>query len=68
MSDEKREKREKHKTPVAFDPVEAALKQMFDDVASEDVPEDFAELIAKLSDKPHKGEKRTDKPHKGDKK
>ena len=57
MSDEKREKREKFKTPVAFDPVEAALKQMFDEVAAEEVPEDFADLIAKLSDKPLKGEK-----------
>ena len=55
MTEEKRDKREKLKTPVAFDPVEAALKQMFDDVASEEVPEDFADLIAKLSDKPIKG-------------
>ncbi|MHA7820074.1 MAG: NepR family anti-sigma factor [Erythrobacter sp.] len=57
MTDEKREKREKLNKAVAFDPVEAALKQMFDDVASEEVPEDFADLIAKLSDKPLKGEK-----------
>lgn len=57
MTDEKREKREKMKTPVAFDPVEAALKQMFDDVASEEVPDDFADLISKLSDKPLKGDK-----------
>lgn len=57
MTEEKREKREKSKTAVAFDPVEAALKQMFDDVASEEVPADFADLIAKLSDKPLKGDK-----------
>ena len=34
--------------PMAFDPVEAALRQIFDNVASEDVPADFADLVAKL--------------------
>lgn len=38
--------------PMAFDPVEAALREIFDDVASEDVPADFAELIAKLAKQP----------------
>lgn len=33
---------------VAFDPLEAALRQMFDDVASEKIPDDFADLVAKL--------------------
>ena len=43
-------KQEKDRTPkMAFDPVEAALRQIFDDVASEDVPDDFADLVAKLS-------------------
>lgn len=37
---------------MAFDPVEAALRQIFDDVASEDVPVDFNDLVAKLTDKP----------------
>lgn len=37
---------------MAFDPVEAALRQIFDDVASEDVPDDFSDLVAKLTDKP----------------
>lgn len=37
--------------PASFDPVEAALRQMFDDVASEDVPEDFAGLVAELAKK-----------------
>ncbi|MGY6551535.1 MAG: NepR family anti-sigma factor [Erythrobacter sp.] len=35
--------------PMAFDPVEAALRQVFDDIASEDVPEQFNDLIAKLT-------------------
>jgi hypothetical protein len=38
--------------PMAFDPVEAALRQIFDDVAAEDVPADFADLVAKLSKHP----------------
>lgn len=38
--------------PMAFDPVEAALRQIFDDVAAEDVPPDFADLVAKLSKHP----------------
>lgn len=37
---------------MAFDPVEAALRQIFDEVASEDVPGDFSDLVAKLTDKP----------------
>lgn len=40
--------------PVAFDPVEAALKQIFNDVASEDVPDDFADLVAQLTSKKDK--------------
>lgn len=42
----------KAKPGMAFDPVEAALRQIFDDVASEDVPDDFSDLVAKLTDKP----------------
>jgi hypothetical protein len=43
----------KDETPdLAFDPVEAALRQMFDNVAAEDVPEDFAALVAKLQKRP----------------
>lgn len=38
--------------PMAFDPVEAALRQIFDNVASEDLPEDFADLVAKLGKDP----------------
>lgn len=37
--------------PTSFDPVEAALRQMFDEVASEDVPDDFAGLVAELAKK-----------------
>ncbi len=37
---------------LAFDPVEAALRQIFDAVAAEEVPEDFAALVAKLKKHP----------------
>jgi hypothetical protein len=51
-------KQPKHKAPkagppMAFDPVAAALRQIFDDVASEDVPADFADLVAKLGKNPN---------------
>jgi Anti-sigma factor NepR len=59
MTDEKKSKATAAQPPVAFDPVEAALRQIFDDVASEDVPIDFADLVAQLSDKPGK---KKDKP------
>jgi anti-sigma factor RsiW len=35
---------------LAFDPLEAALRQLFDDVADEPVPDDFLQLIQKLDD------------------
>ena len=35
-------------TPLAFDPIEAALRQIFDEVSAEAVPDDFADLVAKL--------------------
>jgi Anti-sigma factor NepR len=36
---------------LAFDPLEAALRQLFDDVAAEAVPDDFMQLVAKLENK-----------------
>jgi hypothetical protein len=35
--------------PTAFDPIEAALRQMFNEVEREDVPDDFSELVAKFA-------------------
>lgn len=35
--------------PTAFDPIEAALRQMFSEVEREQVPEDFSELVAKFA-------------------
>lgn len=32
----------------AFDPIEAALREIFDGIESEPVPDDFADLVAKL--------------------
>lgn len=32
----------------AFDPIEAALREIFDGIESEPVPDDFAALVAKL--------------------
>ncbi len=54
MTFDKHRKREAPKPPVAFDPVEAALRQIFDDVAAEEVPSDFADLVAQLTEKPGK--------------
>ena len=50
MTERKQPKDKAHKAgpPMAFDPVEAALRQIFDDVASEDIPSDFADMVAKL--------------------
>jgi hypothetical protein len=35
---------------LAFDPVEAALRELFDDMAAEAVPDDFVRLIEQLDD------------------
>lgn len=51
MTQDKQSKSRPLRPPVAFDPVEAALKQIFNDVASEDVPDDFADLVAQLTTK-----------------
>lgn len=51
MKHDNQPKGAKPKPPVAFDPVEAALRQIFDDVASEEVPADFADLVAQLTGK-----------------
>lgn len=46
---EKKRQRAKPSRPeLAFDPVEAALRQMFDEVSAEPVPDDFAALISRL--------------------
>lgn len=50
--DDKQPKAKPPHPPAAFDPVEAALRQIFDDVASEDIPADFADLVAQLTSKP----------------
>ena len=47
--DDKPPKAKPQQPPAAFDPVEAALRQIFDTVASEDVPDDFADLVAQLT-------------------
>lgn len=51
MTDDKKPRAKAPQPPVAFDPVEAALRQIFDEVASEDVPADFADLVAQLTSK-----------------
>lgn len=51
MTDDTQPKPKGPQPPVAFDPVEAALRQIFDDVAAEDIPADFADLVAQLSPK-----------------
>jgi hypothetical protein len=49
MAEHKQKSEQKsQERPLPFDPVEAALRQIFDDVASEDIPPDFADLVAKL--------------------
>ena len=44
----KRQGAKETRPELAFDPLEAALRQMFDDVAAEKIPDDFAELVARL--------------------
>lgn len=51
MTEDKQPKPKAPQLPVAFDPVEAALRQIFDDVAAEDIPDDFADLVAQLTTK-----------------
>lgn len=51
MTDDKQPQPRPQTPPVAFDPVEAALRQIFNDVAAEDIPDDFADLVAQLTTK-----------------
>jgi hypothetical protein len=37
---------------LAFDPIEAALRQIHDSIASEDIPEEFLRLLEQLDDTP----------------
>ena len=51
MAEQKRQTDAKEPLPpLPFDLVEAALRQIFTNVASEDIPSDFADLIAKLEE------------------
>lgn len=36
---------------MAFDPIEAALRQLHDSVASEEIPDDFLRLLDQLDDR-----------------
>ncbi len=36
---------------LAFDPLEAALRQLFDEVAAEEIPDDFMKLVKQLENK-----------------
>ncbi|MGL5836955.1 MAG: NepR family anti-sigma factor [Sphingorhabdus sp.] len=42
------DKSKKMRTKSAFDPVEAALRQLYDDVAGEEIPDDFMNLLDRL--------------------
>lgn len=35
--------------PQAFDPIDAALRQMFDKMSEEEVPDDFSALVAQFA-------------------
>ena len=52
MADHKHQKDGVKSPPMAFDPVDAALRQIFEELASEEVPEDFADLVSKLTMEP----------------
>ncbi len=45
------EKKSFRKVGLAFDPIAAALRQMHDDVASEDIPDDFMKLLDEIDDR-----------------
>jgi hypothetical protein len=51
MSTKPPEKRPINAPPPAFDPIEAALRQMFNDMAQEDVPDEFEQLVAQFARK-----------------
>ena len=54
-------KRKEAKTPgpdLAFDPVDAALRQLFDAVSAENIPDDFADLIARLENETRPAERK----------
>ncbi len=38
------------KTQLAFDPVQAALRQLYEDVAAEQIPDDFIKLLDQLDE------------------
>jgi hypothetical protein len=44
--------------PPAFDPIEAALRRMFNDVAKEEVPDDFSQLVAQFAQKQRGADKK----------
>lgn len=54
MMNQKKEEQGAPSPPLAFDPVEAALRQIFDDVENEEIPSDFAALVARLDNAPRK--------------
>ena len=45
------EKRSSRNVGLAFDPIAAALRQMHDEVASEDIPDDFLKLLDEIDDR-----------------
>lgn len=47
----KPERRKAVQPGLAFDPLEAALRQLFDEVAAEEIPDDFMKLVKQLENK-----------------
>lgn len=47
----KPERRKAVQPGLAFDPLEAALRQLFDEVAAEEIPDDFMKLVKQLESK-----------------
>lgn len=45
------EGRSSRKVGLAFDPIAAALRQMHDEVASENIPDDFLRLLDEIDDR-----------------
>jgi|GEM_PF-7125429 len=41
---------------LAFDPVEAALRQLFEEMSAEEIPDDFMALVAQLDNQTQNSE------------
>lgn len=58
MTDEYKDKKplRRPRTQSAYDPVKAALRQLYDKVIAEEIPDDFLDLVNRLDTQSEKDE------------